>query len=85
MAGGEAAGGLVLPEEVVAALAGQLAERARCGETVTLTGPGGLLTGARGIWTRPSRSCAPAPTPATGTPSDWAELPVQQGRGEETE
>jgi len=40
--------GLVLPEEVVAALAGQLAERARSGEPVTLTGPGGLLTGVIG-------------------------------------
>ena len=46
--GGGAGGGLVLPEEVVAALAGQLAERARCGEPVTLTGPGGLLTGVIG-------------------------------------
>ncbi len=46
-AGPEAAdpgGGLVLPEEVLAALAGQLAARARAGEPVTLTGPGGLLT-----------------------------------------
>jgi putative transposase len=43
-----AGGGLVLPEEVVAALAGQLAERARCGEPVTLTGPGGLLSGMIG-------------------------------------
>ena len=41
-------GGLVLPEEVVASLAGQLAERARSGEPVTLTGPGGLLTGVIG-------------------------------------
>ena len=41
-------GGLVLPEEVVASLAGQLAERARAGEPVTLTGPGGLLTGLIG-------------------------------------
>ena len=47
-AGGDAGGGLVLPEEVLAALAGQLAERARCGEPVTLTGPGGLLTGVIG-------------------------------------
>jgi putative transposase len=42
------AGGLVLPEEVVASLAGRLAERARAGEPVTLTGPGGLLTGVIG-------------------------------------
>ena len=42
--GGEAAG-LVLPEEVVAQLAGQLAERARSGEEAVLTGPGGLLRG----------------------------------------
>ena len=40
--------GLVLPEEVVASLAGQLAERARSGEPVMLTGPGGLLTGVIG-------------------------------------
>ena len=40
--------GLVLPEEVVAALAGQLAERARSGEPAALTGPGGLLTGVIG-------------------------------------
>jgi putative transposase len=45
--GGEA-GGLVLPEEVLASLAGQLAERARAGEPVTLTGPGGLLSGIIG-------------------------------------
>ncbi len=47
-AGGDAAGGLVLPEEVLASLAGQLAARARAGEPVTLTGPGGLLTGVIG-------------------------------------
>ena len=41
----DAGGGLVLPEDVVAVLAGQLAERARSGEPVRLTGPGGLLTG----------------------------------------
>ncbi len=40
--------GLVLPEEVVASLAGQLAERAGSGEPVVLTGPGGLLTGVIG-------------------------------------
>ena len=45
---GPAGGGLVLPEEVLASLAGQLAERARSGEPVTLTGPGGLLTGVIG-------------------------------------
>ena len=38
----------MLPEEVVAALAGQLARRARAGEPVTLTGPGGLLLGIIG-------------------------------------
>jgi putative transposase len=38
----------VLPEEVVASLAGLLAERARSGEPVMLTGPGGLLTGVIG-------------------------------------
>jgi putative transposase len=47
-AGGDAGRGLMLPEEVVASLAGQLAERARSGEPVTLTGPGGLLTGVIG-------------------------------------
>ena len=41
-------GGLVLPEEVLAALAGQLAARARAGGPVTLTGPGGLLSGLIG-------------------------------------
>ena len=45
--GGEAPG-LVLPEEVVAQLAGQLAARARSGEPVVLTGPGGLLAGVIG-------------------------------------
>src|SRR6266851_8846130 len=45
---GDRGGGLVLPEEVLASLAGQLAERARSGEPVTLTGPGGLLTGVIG-------------------------------------
>ena len=40
--------GLVLPEEVVAQLAGQLAERARSGEPAVLTGPGGLLAGVIG-------------------------------------
>src|SRR6202035_2850052 len=48
LAGGDAGGGLVLPEDVVAALAGQLAERARSGEPAVLTGPGGLLTGVIG-------------------------------------
>src|SRR6266487_819511 len=47
-AGGDAAGGLVLPAEAPASLAGRLAARARAGETVTLTGPGGLLTGVIG-------------------------------------
>jgi putative transposase len=45
---GDAGGGLVLPEEVLAALAGQLAARTRAGEPVVLTGPGGLLTGIIG-------------------------------------
>ncbi len=45
---GDAGGGLVLPEDVVAVLAGQLAQRARSGEPVTLTGPGGLLSGIIG-------------------------------------
>jgi putative transposase len=46
--GGDAAGGLMLPEGVLADLAGQLAERARSGDPVTLTGPGGVLTGLIG-------------------------------------
>ncbi len=46
--GADAGGGLVLPEEVVAQLAWQLADRARSGEPVVLTGPGGLLTGVIG-------------------------------------
>jgi putative transposase len=46
--GGGPVGGLVLPEEVLASLAGQLAERARAGGPVTLTGPGGLLSGIIG-------------------------------------
>lgn len=46
--GGDRGGGLVLPEEVLASLAGQLAERARSGDPVTLTGPGGLLSGIIG-------------------------------------
>ena len=45
---GDAGGGLVLPEDVVAALAGQLAGQARAGGPVKLTGPGGLLTGIIG-------------------------------------
>ena len=51
---GEAAGagspgaGLVLPDEVVADLAGQLVARARAGEPVRLTGAGGLLGGVIG-------------------------------------
>lgn len=46
--GSDGPGGLVLPEDVVAALAGQLAEHASAGGPVTLTGPGGLLTGIIG-------------------------------------
>jgi putative transposase len=42
------AGGLVLPEDVLAQLAGELAERARSGGPLELTGPGGLLTGLIG-------------------------------------
>ena len=40
--------GLVLPDEVVADLAGQLVARARAGEPVALTGRDGLLTGLIG-------------------------------------
>jgi hypothetical protein len=40
--------GLVLPEEVVADLAGQLVVRARAGEPVALTGRDGLLSGLIG-------------------------------------
>jgi putative transposase len=45
---GSAGGGLVLPEEVVADLAGQLVARARAGEPVALTGRDGLLSGLIG-------------------------------------
>ena len=45
--GGEGAG-LVLPEGVVAELAGELAARARAGGPVQLTGPGGMLSGLIG-------------------------------------
>jgi putative transposase len=41
-------GGLVLPEDVVAVLAEQLAAQARAGGPVRLTGPGGVLTGMIG-------------------------------------
>jgi putative transposase len=41
-------GELVLPDEVVAELAGRLAERARCGGPAVLTGPDGLLSGIIG-------------------------------------
>jgi len=43
-----AGGGLVLPEAVVADLAGQLVARARAGESVALTGRDGLLSGLIG-------------------------------------
>ena len=45
-----AAGGnsLLLPPEVIGQLGRVLAERARSGEPVRLTGPGGLLTGLMG-------------------------------------
>jgi putative transposase len=46
--GGDQGEGLVLPEEVVAELAGRLAERARSGGPVALTGPEGLLSGIIG-------------------------------------
>jgi putative transposase len=42
------AAGLVLPEEVIASLAEQLAVRARSGVPVALTGPEGLLSGVIG-------------------------------------
>src|ERR1019366_4084463 len=41
-------GGLVLPQGVVADLAGQLVARARAGERVALTGRGGLPSGVIG-------------------------------------
>lgn len=47
LAGGDLAG-LVLPEDVVARLAEQLAGQARSGGPVRLTGPGGLLSGIIG-------------------------------------
>jgi putative transposase len=46
--GGRGEAGLVLPEEVLADLAAQLASRAQAGEPAQLTGPGGLLTGLIG-------------------------------------
>jgi putative transposase len=46
--GGSPGRGLVLPDEVVADLAGQLVARARAGEPVRLTGQGGLLAGVIG-------------------------------------
>jgi putative transposase len=46
VAGGE--GSLVLPPEVIGQLGRALAERARSGEPVRLTGPGGWLTGLMG-------------------------------------
>jgi putative transposase len=45
---GAGGAGLVLPQEVVADLAEQLAARVRAGEPAVLTGPGGLLTGLIG-------------------------------------
>ena len=48
LAEGSAAGGLVLPDEVLADLAGQLVARARAGEPVRLTGRDGLLSGLIG-------------------------------------
>src|SRR5437899_2596443 len=49
LSGADAGGrGLVLPDAVVADLAGQLVARARAGEPVALTGRGGLLTGLIG-------------------------------------
>ncbi|HMH91585.1 MAG TPA: IS256 family transposase [Streptosporangiaceae bacterium] len=47
-AGSAAAGGLVLPDEVLADLAAQLVARARAGQPVALTGRGGLLSGVIG-------------------------------------
>jgi len=48
VAAGGRAGGLVLPDEVMADLAGQLVARARAGEPVALTGRDGLLSGLIG-------------------------------------
>src|SRR5260221_9526201 len=48
VAAGGRAGGLVLPDEVMAGLAGQLVARARAGEPVALTGRDGLLSGLIG-------------------------------------
>src|SRR6185437_1872778 len=45
---GDGGGALVLPEDVVAELAGRLAGRAGAGGPVALTGPGGLLSGIIG-------------------------------------
>jgi hypothetical protein len=47
--GGSAGGpGLVLPDAVIESLAGELAARARAGQSVKLTGPDGLLPGVIG-------------------------------------
>src|SRR5258707_14609874 len=46
--GGRGGRGLVLPDEVMADLAGQLVARARAGEPVALTGRDGLLSGLIG-------------------------------------
>src|SRR6266849_1086620 len=46
--GGQGGQGLVLPEAVLADLAGQLVARARAGEPVALTGRDGLLSGLIG-------------------------------------
>jgi hypothetical protein len=45
---GSGSSGLVLPEEVVAGLAEELARRARSGEQFQLTGPDGVLSGVIG-------------------------------------
>ncbi|MCW2893832.1 MAG: hypothetical protein JWO75_3321, partial [Actinomycetia bacterium] len=64
--GGEA-GGLVLPEDVLASLAGQLAERARAGGPVTLTGPTSRSGARTTRWVVPAaRGLRPASRPAPG-------------------
>src|SRR5258708_12187302 len=71
--GGQGGQGLVLPEEVLADLAGQLVARARAGEPVALTGRGGLLSGLigqglRAGLTRELHSHLAMPGPDTHSP-----------------
>ena len=62
----------------------QLRARADAGDWYAATSWPGCWSGT-GTWTRPSRSAAPGPTPARGTPPRLAWLLEQQGQGEEAE